>query len=112
MLSRRVLDFNFSLIRVAIARFIIYNIVYAFERALIIFILLIIKALNLEKRLLMLTFRVTFFKFISRRSKVLRYQRDRVFSIILNILILRLRILLIIISLITCFIVRVLFEYR
>ena len=60
----------------------------------------------------MLAFRVVPFKFISRRSKVLRRQRDRAFSIILNILILRLYILLITIFLITYFIIKVLFEYR
>ena len=71
ILSRRVLDFSFSLIRVAITRFIIYNIVYAFERALIVFILLIIKVLNLEKRFLILASKVALFKFISRKLKVL-----------------------------------------
>ena len=71
ILSRRVLDFNFSLTKVAITRFIAYNIVYAFKRVFIISILLIIKVLNLRKRLLMLAFRVTLFKFISRKLKVL-----------------------------------------
>ena len=71
MLSRRVLDFNFSLIKVAITRFIIRNIVYVFKRVLIISMLLIIKVLNLKKRLFMLAFRVALFKFISRRFKVL-----------------------------------------
>ena len=34
-------------------------------------ILLIIKVLNLEKRLFMLAFKVTLFKFISRKLKIL-----------------------------------------
>ena len=112
ILSRRVLDFSFFLAKAAIARFIVYNIVCVFEQVFIISILLIIKVLNLEKRLLMLAFKVALFKFISRKSKALRYRRDRVFSIILSILTLRLHILLITISLITYFIAKVLFKHR
>ena len=100
---------NFFFIKVLITYFIIYNIVRILRRILKVLILLIIIALNLRKRLSILTIRVAIFEFNSRRSATLRYRRERSLKIILNMLILRLRILLTLILLITYFVVEAIF---